>query len=211
MKKYSELATDEMRVTQRMSEMMNENDFVKYWLYKMDIKNYTINDDLTVDVDGDVTISNKGLTNIPIKFNKVNGHFHCSFNKLTSLEGCPKEVNGRFTVNHNRLTSLKGCPIKVNGGFNCSNNRITSLKDCHSEINGDFNCSRNKLTLLEYIPKNINGEFECNDNPLPILLKDNISIVFKYHDEYSIWKSDGSFNNGRWRIFQKDFKKGLLT
>lgn len=39
---------------------------IKDWLYKMGIKfHYKINDDLTVDVDTDVNISCKYLTNIP--------------------------------------------------------------------------------------------------------------------------------------------------
>jgi hypothetical protein len=40
------------------------------------IKNYTINDDLSIDVDGDVDLSNKSLIKIPIKFRKVSGNFH---------------------------------------------------------------------------------------------------------------------------------------
>ena len=60
------------------------------------IKNYSINPDGSIDVNGDVIIVNKNLYKLPLKFNKVNGNFYCSYNKLTSLEGCPKYVGGNF-------------------------------------------------------------------------------------------------------------------
>ncbi len=58
------------------------------------IENYTINPDGSIDVNGYVYLSNKGLTKLPLKFNKVNGDFYCGYNQLKTLEGCPKEVNG---------------------------------------------------------------------------------------------------------------------
>jgi hypothetical protein len=60
------------------------------------ISNYTINPDGSIDVDGDVSIANGRLTKLPLKFNKVSGDFYCSYNELTSLEGCPKEVGYYF-------------------------------------------------------------------------------------------------------------------
>lgn len=44
-------------------------------LQRLGIKKYTINDDLTVDVDGDVDISYKNLVKIPINFGIVSGNF----------------------------------------------------------------------------------------------------------------------------------------
>lgn len=86
-------------------------DFSKYCLYTMLIKDYTINDDLTVDVN----ISNTDITNIPIQFDKVNGFFHCSYNKLTSLESGPIFINGYYNCSNNNLTSLKGSSKIING------------------------------------------------------------------------------------------------
>lgn len=71
---------------------------IKSWLIKYEITNYTINDDLTVDVHEDVVhLYNKNLTSLPFQFGIIKGNFNCSFNKLTSLEHCPKEVQGNFT------------------------------------------------------------------------------------------------------------------
>ena len=58
----------------------------------MEIKNYVINEDLTVDVNGDVDISSKKIIDIKVKFKKIIGSFHCSNNELTNLEGCPEVV-----------------------------------------------------------------------------------------------------------------------
>ena len=56
----------------------------------------------------------------------ISGDFDCSFNKLTSLVGCPIKVGGTFFCNDNKLVSLKGCPIKVGGNFNCYKNQLTN-------------------------------------------------------------------------------------
>ena len=45
------------------------------------IKNYTINSDGAIDVDGEVYLSNMELTKLPIKFNNVSGDFYCYYNK----------------------------------------------------------------------------------------------------------------------------------
>jgi len=86
------------------------------------ILNYTIGSDGGIDVDGDVYLFNRGLSVLPLKFAKVSGHFNCSSNELTSLEGVPSEVGGSFICGSNQLTSLEGVPTKVVGSFNCSDN-----------------------------------------------------------------------------------------
>ena len=42
---------------------------------------YTINDDGSIDVDGDVNLSRKKLTKIPFKFRNVSGSFFCYNNQ----------------------------------------------------------------------------------------------------------------------------------
>ena len=72
---------------------------------KYSIENYTINKDGTIDVNS-VRLYNIGLTKLPLKFNKANWYFYCSYNKLTTLEGSPVEVNGNFYCSYNQLTSM---------------------------------------------------------------------------------------------------------
>lgn len=99
----------------------------KKWLDKMGVENYTINEDLTVDVDVNVDLRHKKLEKIPVKFGKVGGSFSCRNNQLTSLEGCPEKIVGDFGCSYNQLTSLEGIPKSVGGDFLCYENKLTSL------------------------------------------------------------------------------------
>ena len=132
--------------------MYNTREEVASWLKEMKINNYVINEDLTVDVKGDVNLIIKdltvdvkgdvnliikGLSQIPIQFGIIDGSFNCSWNSLTSLKGCPKVVNGYFYCYNNSLTSLEGCPEVVNGSFYCNNNKLISFEFFPQEINGN--------------------------------------------------------------------------
>jgi hypothetical protein len=75
------------------------NDICKKW----GIENYTINDDGSIDVQGNVDLSDMGLTKLPIKFRNVTGYFYCSYNQLVTLEGSPQRVGGDFYCYNNQL------------------------------------------------------------------------------------------------------------
>ena len=146
-------------------------------LDKYGIKKYTINADLSVDVDGDVYLSNQIFKKLPVNFGKVTGNFFC-FNciKLTSLKGAPKEVGGRFLCfNCDKIISLEGAPEKVGEDFNCSDCfNLISLKGSPKEIEKCFYCFRNpKLSSLQYAPLKCKiYDFERN-----ILLGNNINKI----------------------------------
>ena len=95
---------------------------IEQWLKKYKIENYTIHDNLVVDVDGDVNLYGKKLKELPFQFGKVTGSFSCSENQLTSLQYCPTTVGGDFYCYHNQLTSLQYCPTTFGGDFYCSDN-----------------------------------------------------------------------------------------
>ena len=109
------------------------------------IKNYTINPDGSIDVDDNVNLSFMGLSELPLKFNKVFGSFDCVNNKLTTLKGSPKHVGG---------------------WFDCSNNRLTTLKHCPDYIHNFFYCKYNKLEYLDYLPHHYGSSIVCRGNPL---------------------------------------------
>jgi hypothetical protein len=142
------------------SESVDEKSKIVELCKKYKIENYTINDDLSIDVDGDVDLSyllpvdRGGLTKIPLKFNRVSGYFLCNNNKLKSLFGCPEWVGDDFSCSSNQLTSLEFCPSYVSGDFDCYNNNLTSL------------CYSNNLTTLEYLPKWIGGNIDCRYNKI---------------------------------------------
>jgi hypothetical protein len=192
---------------------------------KYDITNYTINSDGTIDVDGDVDLSIKGLTKLPLRFNDVSGSFYCRYNKLTSLEGAPKSVGDFFSCENNKLTSLEGAPGSVGGGFDCSNNQLTSLEGAPQSVGGGFYCRYNKLTSLEGAPQSVGGEFYCKNNKI-MSLKDapqSIGGDFWCHDnkltsleglEFKSFKRINLQNNPIYSIVEswinKDNKEDLI-
>ena len=91
---------------------------------KFGIENYTINPDGSIDVQGNVDLSDMGLTKLPLRFGNVSGDFYCGNNQLISLEGAPQVVGRNFYCNDNQLTSLEGAPQKVGRNFTCSQNPV---------------------------------------------------------------------------------------
>lgn len=121
------------------------------------IENWALNDDGSIDVNGDVDLYDMSLTELPLIFRNVSGYFECSANRLLSLKGCPISVGGYFECSDNRLTSLVGCPISVGGDFDCSDNRLSSLVGCPISIGGDFECRWNDFNILDI--GNFNKEY----------------------------------------------------
>ena len=101
------------------------------------ITNYTINPDGSIDVNGNVFLYKKGLTEFPLTFNKVTGNFDCGENNLTSLKGSPRWIGGGFYCDHNILTSLEFSPDYVDRDFWCQYNNLTD-NYCITEIKGNF-------------------------------------------------------------------------
>ena len=152
------------------------------WLNLMSIKGYHINEDLTVDVEGDVNIKKKDLSFIPIQFGVVMGDFDCSANKLKSLKGCPKEVEGDFSCSFNKLYSLENGPSKLgeDADYFCDNNKLLTLNGSPKKINGSFYCYHNKLSTLEYSPAYIGLDFDCSHNELETLKSSTKKIGFNF-------------------------------
>ena len=119
-------------------------------------------------IEGDVNLRDQQLTKLPDLHDvHVTGHFNCSHNSLTSLEGAPIHVGGDFYCKYNQLTSLKGSPRRVGGYFDCMNNQLTSLKYSPMSVGEYFFCTNNQLTSLEDGPESVGDNFYCDCNPLP--------------------------------------------
>jgi len=126
------------------------------------------NPDGTWSADGDVDLSEKGLTELPVQFKKVGGYFDCSYNQLTTLQGAPKEVSGDFDCSHNQLTSLQGAPKEIGGYFWCHINKLTSLQGAPEEVGGSFWCYNNKLTSLQGAPEEVGRWMYVGYNPVSV-------------------------------------------
>jgi hypothetical protein len=87
----------------------------------MEIKNYTINSQGEIDVDGSVGLANSDFKEIPYKFGRVGGFFNMSYNRnIKSLKNCPNYVGSYFSCSVcPKLNSLEGCPKEVGDDFYC--------------------------------------------------------------------------------------------
>jgi hypothetical protein len=171
------------------------------------IKDYTLNGDGSIDVDGDVNLIAKILSKLPVEFGTVSANFYCYDNQLISLRGAPGEVGGNFYCHFNQLTSLRGAPREVGASFYCGNNQLTSLEGAPREVPGDFSCSHNQLTSLRGAPKEVGGHFYCYNNPLPQLILDNLKMIkhiIKNQEDYSIWRRDGTLDEFRFREMMRE-------
>jgi len=135
---------------------------------KYGIISYTINPDGSIDIEGNVYLSNKGLTKLPLNFNRISGSFNCNDNQLMSLSGAPQRVGGDFSCNNNQLTSLEGSPKEVGGGFYCYNNQLINLRGSPISVDGNFSCNNNKLISFEGT-QNTMDIFNCSNNNLTSL------------------------------------------
>lgn len=161
------------------NKILEKEDIIN-WLTDYGIKNYRINDNLTVDVDGDVDLSNKNLTHLPVQFGTVTGSFMCQNNELPSLNGTPHTVGRLFNCNDNSITSLEYGPKTIGTSYGCSNNLLTSLKGCPKNIPTSLNCSNNSITTLQEGPEFIGDYFSCNKNNLSNLQgcpQNNMAVV----------------------------------
>jgi hypothetical protein len=130
------------------------------------IRNYTVQDDGTVDVDGLVSIMfDRRMSKLPIRFGTVTGNFHCNNNGLTTLEGAPHTVGRGFECQNNFLTNLEHSPQIVGSWFQCQQNDLTSLVGCPEKVE-DFNCSNNNLIDLKGSPIEVSGTYRCSNNGL---------------------------------------------
>lgn len=114
---------------------------------------FSIRLDGTVYVPGSVSLSNRGLKELPdFSTIEVMGGFYCYGNELKDLTGAPAYVGDAFDCSCNRLESLKGAPQKVGGRFSCNTNNLTSLEYGPESVGGGYHCQENKLASLAHGP-----------------------------------------------------------
>ena len=90
------------------------------FINKYNIQNATLTDEGQINVDGDVNLSNKNLTDsdMTAKFGRVTGNFECQNNKLTSLDFAPEFVGGVFDCSNNNINDFDNIAIKhIEGNF----------------------------------------------------------------------------------------------
>lgn len=175
-----------------MAKILKDKNLISQWLEKMNITNYTINEDLTVDVNSFVYLSNQNLKSIPIQFRVVEGDFDCSQNELTSLLGSPIKVAGDFNCSENKLKTLKHSPKEVGLDFVCLKNELITLNGFNCMSIKNFYCSENQLTDLQYGPKIITGVCDYSYNLIntlkyaPELVKNQLRLLGNQIDKINL-------------------------
>lgn len=159
----------------------------------IDTNKITINNDGSVDVDGDVIIQRKELEKLPVQFGTINGNFDCCINFLKNLEGAPYHVKGYFAASDNELTTLKGSPKFVGGNYHCQRNKLKNLEHIAEEIGGNLYSGQNNIDTLEYFPKKVCGDVDVRWNKTNNIdtLKDfdfNQLLITNEHDDYKFYK-----------------------
>jgi hypothetical protein len=180
------------------------------------IKNWSINKNGLVDVNGDVFISY--AEKIPLRFGRINGslnvvscklksldgsphtieeHFYCYDNEIKDLIGGPKFVGGMYHCYNNKLTSLEGAPETVGDSFSCGSNNLTSLKGCPKYIGGSFICQFNSITSLQYGPEKIEDFTLILPNPISNLPEEYLNekylgFILCNQSDWSLYRKDGT-------------------
>jgi hypothetical protein len=165
--------------------------YIENWLTFLDIRNYEIKEDFSVDVTGNVDISKMNISKIPVKFRSVTGDFICASNRLCNLTNSPDKIGGIFDCSSNDIYTLLSGPKFVAGGYYCMDNKLVDLEGFPIYCQVVFDASRNLLRTLDGCPDKVtvnyfnvsynnlkslkNGpkltnDFDCNHNEIETLL-----------------------------------------
>jgi len=146
--------------------------YIENWLLFLGIDNYEIQEDLSVNVTGNVNISKFGISKIPIKFGEVTGDFICSNNILVNLTNSPNKIGGMFDCSSNSIYTLLSGPKFVSGGYYCMDNKLIDLNGFPKHCQVIFDASRNLLRTLDGCPDKVSADnFNVSYNKLRNLIK----------------------------------------
>lgn len=91
------------------------------------IDEYVINKDGSIDVNTDLFLSNKNISNFKIKFNKIDGSLFISNNFFKNFKNFPNIINGDLYMNNNMFENLNGIPKNIKGKVYAQGNNINTL------------------------------------------------------------------------------------
>lgn len=127
-----------------------------------------VQEDGSVNVQGDVVLMKHTNGNIPVKFGVVEGEFRAISKGLTSLINAPDTCDS-LIVSSNLLTSLEYCPVYLNI-LNVENNKLTNFEHAPEQVDTIF-AFNNPLTSLTGLP---DSDFEYHIN---ITYSENLPLL----------------------------------
>lgn len=105
------------------------------------VQDFTINPDGSINVIGDVILFKSPITELAVRFERVEGNFICCYSKLNSMKNFPKFVGGNLDISFTDIHSLDGMPNYIDRHFVCTKCGFEE-KDIRSAatINGKVYC-----------------------------------------------------------------------
>lgn len=143
------------------------------WLRQNKITNFTINDDNSVDVDGDLNLDGLRHAKLPVNFKSVTGSVSLVGALLKTLEGLPDEINGDFDISSMDLDSVEGFPMKVHGDCHIGKTNVkTTLANSRlAHVEGDLLIHEYGSNSFVGLPAYVGGDFIVKDCPEVTSLK----------------------------------------
>mgnify|MGYP003587644661 CR=1 FL=1 len=152
-----------------------EYEYDRYGDYDKKRPRFKINDNYTLDLDGDIKITNTqmntreiksindkvakksfsfykkeyGKLELPVSFNKVGGNFDVDWLNFEDMRSFPKHISGNLEASGTYINTLKGGPEYVGGNYNI-------------ESRGHLYDSPFLLRSLEHCATHIGGNLDVN-------------------------------------------------
>ena len=163
----------------KLFENFDKKSFIDEFCFENYIKNYTINEDGSIDVNDNVALQFTNLNGkLPIKFNMVQGYFRAISCNLTTLEGFPEYVGGELDFSKNEIKSFEYTPKHVNGNYICDGNKISEIDEFIKDvkINGTFFAKDNLIENLNHNLPDAKDGLELSHNLITSLKGLNTDI-----------------------------------
>ena len=158
-------------ILEAKNNILTTKEEIKKWLNEQNLFKFSINDDLTVDMDNmDVSIYLKG-NNLPVKFRKCKSNFDLIGKSLNSLIGLPDIIEGSLNIEADKLKKIDFFPKKIGKGLFFSSNSLTSLEGMDNcEITGKIRIETPNVKSLKGYPLNTTTDIDLALN-LTILIE----------------------------------------
>lgn len=126
------MKTNKCYVKMNLNDMLSRRKHILNIIekYGLDVKKVEFNDDMSINYNGNVDLSNNDFDEIPINFNIVSGWFRISNTKIKSLKNIPKKLlDDRFSCyNSDELLNIDDL-IGVNYMYDIDCRNLTQLSD----------------------------------------------------------------------------------
>lgn len=137
---------------------LDNREAIQDWLSEVGITDYTIDEQLVVNVNKSILVTDKKIPYLPVQFGEIKGNFFFQNVGLKSLKGFPHTVKGAVSVVNNKLKSFKYSPDTITGDYAVNGNKFESFKNLRTKIGSVFFCQDNPLKNIDDINFEVKGQ-----------------------------------------------------